>query len=136
MSVCLCMRYRVSHLTHSREIWYWELFWKSVERMRILSQWGKNFGHVTWRRNMFYCCWRQGLFSSEMVSGCWDSRVVNKITWTRRSVSLCVRCVYIVLNAHNRQSLPRESDIQCAQHIRRGPSRFNILINDIVVCII
>jgi hypothetical protein len=129
VSVCLCL----SRLPLDTFPWnlilgtFLIFFWKNENLVPVRQKYRAR----NWRR-MLYCCWRQGLSSSEMVSGWWDSRGVNKIAWMRRSVTLCVHCVYIVLNVHNRKSLPRESDIQCAQHIIRGPSRFNILINDTV----
>jgi len=99
MFVCLCMHYTVHCLSRLPldtfpPNFILGTFLKICQENENLVPVGQNIGHFTWRRSIFYCCWRQGLSSSEMVSGCWDSRGANKIVWTRRIVTLCVHCVH------------------------------------------
>ena len=49
-----------SHWTDFREIWYWRLLWKSVEKLQILLKSERNVGDFTWRR-WYAClyCWQQ-----------------------------------------------------------------------------
>ena len=49
------MYQRGSHWTDFREIWYWELSWKSREIPSLVKV-GQNIVHFTWRPITFYCC--------------------------------------------------------------------------------
>ena len=43
-----------SHWTDFREIWYWGLLWKCVEKPQILLKSDKNIWHLTWRPKGIY----------------------------------------------------------------------------------
>jgi hypothetical protein len=55
-SVCLSVRVyqRISHWTDFREIWYWGLLRKSVEKLQICLKSDNNIGQFTWRRKYYY----------------------------------------------------------------------------------
>jgi hypothetical protein len=93
LHVCpsVCMFQRGCHWTDFRAIWYWGLFWKSVEKISV------TVGENLYRR---YCCRRHN-FATEMVAKC----DIFMYCWGRHIARKCTENVFV---AFPLQTLLRE----------------------------